>query len=323
MMADKTIAMSLYSTMLRIRMVEEKIVELYPEQEMRCPVHLCIGQEAIAAGVCAHLSEKDYLMSNHRSHGHYLAKGGSLKAMFAEIYGKAAGCSKGKGGSMHLVDLDVGIMGTTPIVAGSIPVAVGVAFGSALKGEDRITVAFFGDAATEEGVFCESLNFAALKKLPVLFVCENNYFSVYSPLSVRQPAERDNLALVKAYGIAGERGDGNNVLEVYRATGKAVQYLRNGKGPYYLEFDTYRWREHCGPNYDNDLGYRTEEEFLRWRHRCPADNFERYLVQEGYATPEKIIEIKKKISREIDEAVTFAKQCPFPDAGDAFIDVYA
>lgn len=323
MMADKTTALSLYSTMLRIRMVEEKIVELYPEQEMRCPVHLYIGQEAIAAGVCAHLSEKDYLMSNHRSHGHYLAKGGSLRAMFAEIYGKAAGCSKGKGGSMHLVDLDVGIMGTTPIVAGSIPVAVGVAFGSVLKGEDRITVAFFGDAATEEGVFCESLNFAALKKLPVLFVCENNYFSVYSPLSVRQPAERDNLALVKAYGIAGERGDGNNVLEVYRATGKAVQYLRNGKGPYYLEFDTYRWREHCGPNYDNDLGYRTEEEFLRWRHRCPADNFERYLIKEGYTTPGKVVKIKKKISREIDEAVTFAKQCPFPDAGDAFIDVYA
>jgi len=323
MITDKTTVLSLYSTMLRIRMVEEKIAELYPEQEMRCPVHLCIGQEAIAAGVCAHLSGKDYLMSNHRSHGHYLAKGGSLKAMFAEIYGKAEGCSKGKGGSMHLVDLDAGIMGTTPIVAGSIPVAVGAAFGSALKGEDRITVTFFGDAAAEEGVFCESLNFAALKRLPVLFVCENNYFSVYSPLSVRQPEERDNLALVKAYGIAGERGDGNDVLAVYGAAEKAVQYLRSGKGPYYLEFDTYRWREHCGPNYDNDLGYRTEEEFLQWRHRCPAGNFERYLIREGYATPEKVIKIKEKISREIDEAVTFAKQCPFPDAGDAFTDVYA
>ncbi|MBI4331624.1 MAG: thiamine pyrophosphate-dependent dehydrogenase E1 component subunit alpha, partial [Chloroflexi bacterium] len=179
----------LYYAMLRIRLVEERIAELYPEQQMRCPVHLCTGQEAIAAGVSAHLTSDDYALSNHRSHGHYLAKGGDLKAMMAEIYGRVTGCSRGKGGSMHLVDLAAGFLGATPIVGSTIPMAVGAALATVMKGEKRVTVAYFGDAAVEEGVFHESLNFAALKRLPVVFVCENNFFSVYSPLSVRQPAD--------------------------------------------------------------------------------------------------------------------------------------
>jgi pyruvate dehydrogenase E1 component alpha subunit len=321
-MVDKEKALSLHYTVLRIRMVEERIAELYPEQEMRCPVHLCTGQEAVAAGVCANLERSDYILSNHRSHGHFIAKGGDLRAMLAEIYGKAAGCSTGKGGSMHLVDLQAGVLGTTPIVAGSIPIAVGVAFGTAMKGEDRATAVFFGDAATEEGVFCESLNFAALKKLPVIFVCENNFYSVYSPLSVRQPSRRSNLSIANAYGIEGAKGDGNDVLGVYKLAQQAVSQVRAGNGPYYLEFDTYRWREHCGPNYDNDLGYRDSEEFEEWRLKCPVESYEAALIGGGIASKEQVEEMKGRIRMEIDEAVAFAKNAPFPDPESAFRGVY-
>ena len=177
----------LYREMVRIRIVEESIAEHYPEQEMRCPVHFSIGQEAVAVGVCVHLDPSDHVFSNHRSHGHYLAKGGDLKAMVAEIYGKEAGCSRGFGGSMHLLDLKHGFLGAAPIVGSTIPIAVGSALTATVKEEDRVTVVFLGDGATEEGVFSESLNFAALKQLPVVFVCENNLYSVYSPLSVSQP----------------------------------------------------------------------------------------------------------------------------------------
>jgi len=304
-------------------MVEEKIAQLYAQQEMRCPVHLCVGQEAIAAGVCANLLKKDYLLSNHRSHGHYLAKSGNLRQMLAEIYGKATGCSKGKGGSMHLVDLSAGILGTTPIVAGIIPVATGVAFGTKMKGLNNVTVVFFGEAATEEGVFFESLNFASLKKLPVLFICENNFFSVYSPLSVRQPKERDNLSLVNSFGIKGDKGDGNNVIEVYKLAKKAVENIRKGKGPYYLEFETYRWREHCGPNFDNDLGYRNEKDFLKWQKRCPIMVFERKLLKDGILNLLQIADFRQEIQAEIDDAVSFAKSSPFPESKEMLSDVYA
>jgi len=304
-------------------MVEEKIAELYLEQQMRCPVHLCIGQEAIAAGVCANLFKKDHLFSSHRSHGHYLAKGGDLKQMLAEIYGKATGCSQGKGGSMHLVDLSAGILGTTPIVAGIIPIATGAAFGTKMRGEDNLTAVFFGDAATEEGVFFESLNFASLKKLPVLYICENNFFSVYSPLSVRQSKERDNLSLMDSLGIKAAKGDGNNVIEVYELTKKAVTNIRKGRGPYYLEFETYRWREHCGPNFDNDLGYRTQKDFLKWKKKCPLGLFERKLINDGILSLSEINNFNQDIQAEINDAVSFAKNSPFPESEEMLSDVYA
>ncbi|HIO55582.1 MAG TPA: thiamine pyrophosphate-dependent dehydrogenase E1 component subunit alpha, partial [Candidatus Marinimicrobia bacterium] len=246
--------------MLKIRIVEEKIAELYPEQEMRCPVHLCIGQEAIAAGVCANLTDKDYVLSTHRSHGHYLAKGGDMRRMIAEIYGRDTGCSHGKGGSMHLVDLAVGYLGSAPIVGSTIPIAVGTAFGSTMRGDSRVTVAFFGEGASEEGVFHESLNFALLKKLPIIFVCENNLYSVYSSMEVRQPRVREVYEVARGHGIESRQGDGNDVDEVYEMTKRAVDKARKGGGPTFLEFKTYRWREHCGPLYDNDIGYRTESE---------------------------------------------------------------
>ncbi len=309
--------------MLRIRLVEETIAARYHEQKMRCPVHLCIGQEAIAVGVCANLSKDDYVMSNHRSHGHYLAKGGDLKAMLAEIYGKATGCSGGKGGSMHLVDLKTGFLGATPIVGSTIPIAVGAAFGTSMKGENRISVVFIGDAATEEGVFSESLNFASLKKLPIIFVCENNFFSVYSPRSVRQPKERDNLSLANSLGIKGDRGNGNDVLKTYELTKKAAINIREGKGPYYLEFDTYRWREHCGPNYDNDLGYRTEAEYLEWRKLCPVEYFKGILKKEGIISDGESEAMTKTITTEIEEAFNFAISSRFPSEDDLYRHLYA
>ena len=262
-------SLDLYRAMLRIRLIEEAIASRYQEQKMRCPVHLSIGQEAVAVGVCKAALHSDYLISNHRAHAHYLAKGGSLKAMIAEIYGKRTGCCMGRGGSMHLVDRSVGMYGSTPIVGGSIPVGVGLAFATYLKQESHVTLIFFGEGSTEEGVFAESLNFAALKNLPILFICENNFYSVYSPLAVRQPAQRDRAAIARAHGLVAHMGDGNDVEEVYRLAEQAISSIREGNGPVFLEFDTYRHREHCGSNFDNDIGYRTEEEFLFWKDKCP------------------------------------------------------
>jgi TPP-dependent pyruvate/acetoin dehydrogenase alpha subunit len=322
-MTDPAKLRHLYDLMLRIRRVEEKIVELYPEQEMRCPVHLCIGQEAAAAGTCAALETTDQVFSTHRSHGHYLAKGGNLRAMMAEIYGKATGCCQGKGGSMHLVDLSVGYMGSTPIVGSSIPIGVGAALAGVMQGRKRVTTVFFGEGATEEGVFHESVNFAVLKKLPVVFVCENNLYSVYSPMSVRQPDVREVYSVAQGHGIECHQGSGNDVAEVYALALRAVQKAREGGGPSFLELKTYRWREHCGPNYDNDLGYRTVKEYEEWRKLCPLEAFERVYRGEGVVTEGQLREIRERIDREIADAVSFAKSSPFPEEKQLWQGIYA
>lgn len=320
---DDQIRLKLFTQMLRIRMVEETIAERYAEQEMRCPVHLSIGQEAVAVGVCSVLEPDDYLMSTHRAHAHYLAKGGDLKRMLAEIYGKATGCSSGKGGSMHLVDLSVSMLGSTPIVGSSLPVAVGTAFGSWLEGRNRVTAVFFGEGATEEGVFFESLNFAALKRLPVVFVCENNLYSVYSSMSVRQSPARDRVMLAKAHGMEGVSGDGNDVEAVFRLAGEAVDLARQGQGPTFIELNTYRWREHCGPNYDNHIGYRTEAEFLEWRKRCPIEKCRSRLIQDGLFSEQDAGDLAAGIRQEIEEAFAYAKASPFPMEDQLFMGVYA
>ena len=313
----------LYYEMLRVRMVEEAIADRYPEQEMRCPVHLCIGQEAVAVGVCAGLARTDYVLSGHRSHGHYLAKGGDLPAMMAELYGKATGCSGGKGGSMHLVDLGAGFLGAAPIVASTLPIAVGAAFGTVMRGEDRVAAAFFGEGATEEGVFHESVNFAALKKLPVVFVCENNFYSVYSPLSVRQPPGREVFRLAQGHGVESHQADGNDVEAVADLAGHAVGKARAGGGPTFLEFKTYRWREHCGPGYDNDLGYRTEAEFLEWKERCPVARLRRRLLADGLACVAELAAMEGRIRDEIEAAFRHARESPVPDAELLMEHVYA
>lgn len=302
---DTNLSLELFREILRIRLIEEAIVHRYPEQKMRCPVHLSIGQEAVAVGVCKAALPSDYMISNHRAHAHYLAKGGNLNAMIAEILGKSTGCCLGRGGSMHLVDQSVGMLGSTPIVGGSLPVGVGLAFATQLKQESHVTIIFFGEGSTEEGVFGECLNFAALKKLPVLFVCENNFYSVYSPLDVRQPAERDRVAIARAHGLIAKHGNGNDVEEVFRISQEAIEGIRNGSGPVFLEFVTYRHREHCGPNFDNNIGYRTEEEFLEWEKKCPVK-----LQAQRISAP--LQPMKDSILAEIEAAFEFAEKSPFP-----------
>lgn len=310
---QNAILRKLYEIVLRIRVVEERLAALYPEQEMRCPVHFCIGQEAVAAGVCSALDKEDYVLSAHRSHGHYLAKGGDLGAMIAELYGKATGCTSGRGGSMHLVDLSVGFLGAAPIVASTVPIAVGVALGCQMQGKQRVSVVFMGDGATEEGVFHESINIAVLKQVPIVFVCENNLYSVYTPISARQPEGTEILERAKGHGIESFKGDGNDAVEVYGLTKAAVEKARSGGGPTFLEFSTYRWLEHCGPYYDNDLGYRTEEEFLHWKKLCPLKKLEDRIIVQGLLTAEQMKGLRNKFETEIAGAVEAAKQAPFPD----------
>jgi len=304
-------------------MVEERIAELYAEQEMRCPVHLCNGQEAVAVGVSAALRRDDYVLSAHRAHGHFLAKGGNLRAFVAELYGRATGCCQGRGGSMHLIDLAAGFLCAVPIVGSTISIAVGAALGFSMRGEQRVVALYLGDGATEEGVFHESLNFAALKNLPVVFVCENNHFSVYSPLSVRQPEGREIIKLAEGHGIESHQADGNDASAVYRLTFAAVAKARAGRGPSFLEFETYRWREHCGPNYDNDLGYRTIEEFEQWRLRCPVATTRERLLARRILTQSEDEQFQAKIAAEIDDAVRFAKESPFPEPATLTEGVFA
>ena len=296
----------LFESMLRIRLVEESIANKYSEQKMRCPTHLSIGQEAIAVGVCANLTSQDQVLSTHRAHAHYLAKGGCLNSMMAEIYGKASGCSKGMGGSMHLIDTSVGFMGSTAIVGNTIPVAVGLALEKKLTRKKSIACVFFGDGATEEGAFYESVNFAIIHSLPILFICENNLYSVYSGLEVRQPVDRKIYKMVRAMGISAQHGNGNDVEEVARKVKDAKTMILKSGGPQFLEFDTYRWREHCGPNFDNNIGYREESEFLKWKKKDPLKNF--YSENSQKYIDRKI----DTISQEIDDAHQFADDSKFP-----------
>lgn len=323
MIMENNVLKNIFYTMLRIRCVEESIVRRYSEWKMRCPTHLCIGQEAVPASVGEVLRKDDFVLSTHRSHGHYLAKGGNLNKMMAEMYGKAAGCTAGKGGSMHLIDKSVGFMGSTSIVGGTIPVGVGLGLSIKLKGTDQVSCVFFGDAATEEGVFYESINFAALKKLPVLFVCENNLYSVYSPLSVRQPETRNICRIVEAMGVPASHGDGNDPIEIFNKVDQVVKNIRRGTGPYFFEFATYRWREHCGPNFDNDIGYRTQEEYYAWKEKDPLTFLESHLRVEEIVCQVDAEKIKADIQKEVDHAFDYAEKAPYPKQEEAFTDLYS
>lgn len=314
---------SLLTSMIRIRMVEEEIALRYPEGKMRCPVHLSIGQEAVPAAVSEAIDKDDFAVSTHRGHAHYLGKGGDLKAMLAEIYGKVTGCSKGKGGSMHLIDRSVGFMGTSAIVGNSIPLGVGFGLSASLKKTRQVSCVFLGDGATEEGAYYESVNFAVLKKLPVLFLVENNLYSVYSPLSVRQPENRKISDVAEALGLQVKVVDGNNVQDCYNAISEAVTSIRNGEGPVLIEFSTYRWREHCGPAFDNHIGYRTLDEYELWKHNDPVLNLENKLVAIDPDFGKQIEEIKLTIGNEIAEAFEFAESSAFPVASDAYTGEYA
>lgn len=311
----------LLRTMLLLRLFEEKIVDVYAVQDMKSPVHLYIGEEAIAAGVCIHLKKEDYLFTTHRSHGHCLAKGVDPKVLYAEFYGRRTGCCKGKGGSMHPADPDWGVLGTSAIVGGPIALATGAALASKMRGDGRVSVVFFGDGASEEGVFHESLNFASLKKLPVVFVCENNYYATNSPLSQRQPNE-DIARRAEGYDIPGVQVDGNDVAAVYEAAAEALDRARAGEGPTLIECKTYRWKGHVGPKEDHLAGCRPEAELREWQKRCPLEAYEEYLVGSGVVTREAIRELAIEIDNGLDEALRFGKESPLPEVSELYEDVY-
>ena len=305
----------LYRTMLRIRLCEESLVDPILRGEIRTPCHLCSGQEAIAVGVCTCLNEKDYVFGNHRSHGHFLAKGGNLRALMAEIYCREGGCSRGRGGSMHLIDAKRGMMGSAPIVAGTISLAVGTALASSMRRDGRVTVSFFGDGATGEGVLYEALNFSALKKLPILFICENNHYATHMPIrDCRVCQEIHKIA--EPFCIENHRADGNDVLEVYENCKKALEKCRRGEGPIFLEFSTYRLRGHVGPD-DNIQGVHTdirpEGEVMEWRRKDPLQNMETYLLENGLIDADTLRQIKIEVHEEIANAHLFAKASPAPN----------
>jgi len=300
--------------MIRIRLCEESLVGPILSGEVRTPCHLYSGEEAIAVGICAALRKEDYIFSTHRSHGHFLAKGGNLKSLIAEIYCKETGCSKGRGGSMHLIDLKNGLLGSAPIVAGTISLAVGAALASLIRKDGRVAVSFFGDGATGEGVLFESLNFAAIKKLPIIFVCENNLYSTHLPITECRP-NRNIYRIGKPFDIKSYRIDGNDVLSVFEVARQSVDLCRKGGGPVFIECLTYRLRGHVGPD-DNIQGNHTDirpkEEIEAWRKKDPIKRFKRYLMKNQIFSKEELEKINESIQKEIDEAHEFAKQSPYP-----------
>lgn len=319
---NSLVSLELYRSMLRIRRIEEVIADRYAEQEMRCPMHLCIGQEGISAGVCSALGREDLIFSNHRAHGHFIAKGGSLRALIAELYGLETGCCGGRGGSMHLIDLDVGFMGATPIVGGTVPLAVGASWAASLQSSGKVVVVFFGDGCFEEGVLHESMNFSVLHRLPIVFVCENNSFSVYTQLSERQ-ASRPIYRIAEAHGLRAVHGDGNDVAEVARITHNAVERARNFGEPQFLEFSAYRWREHCGPNFDDELGYRSAQEISDGLDACPIKKLEVGLTKDFPDFNVLRAKIESEIAQEISDGFHFAVQSASPSPDDARKKLYA
>ncbi len=306
-------AVALYRTMCLIRRTELVIEEEYPSDEMKTPIHLSLGQEAVAAGVCIGLLNDDMIFSNHRSHAHYLAKGGDLNAMMAELYGRSTGCARGRGGSMHLIDTRVGHFGSSAIVAGGVPHAAGAALAMKLQGKRTVAVAFLGDGACQQGVFYESLSWAALKKVPVIFVIENNFYSVCSPLSVREPneafAERAGV-----FGIPSCRVDGMNVIDVFASAREAIDQARDGRGPFLLEYRVQRWRGHAGSGDPNAAQYRSAEELAEGYRRDPVEEFKAGIG--GIVDAEVLREIEAAVEERVRQAVAFAKESPVADGSD-------
>ncbi|EKD72697.1 MAG: Pyruvate dehydrogenase (Lipoamide) [uncultured bacterium] len=295
----------LYSIALKIRMVEEAIALHYPKGEMRTPIHLCTGQEANPAGVCAALTDEDIVYAYYRSHGWYLAKGGDLNKMVAELFGKATGCSKGFGGSMHIIDLNRGFAGTTALVAAAQAHAVGAAFTFKSRKQNRVAVSSFGDGATEEGIFQESLMFAALRKLPVIFICENNGLATNTWIKYRQP-EASIYKRAEGFGVHSVLVDGNNAVMVFQAAQEAVNRAKAGEGPSFIECKTYRMLEHCGPNNDIALGFRTEAEVASWKEKDPIQFLEKQVGTELSS------KLRKQYQIDIDSALDEARNAAFP-----------
>ncbi len=310
----------LYRTMLRIRMFEECVAEMVLAHEVQTPCHLYIGQEAVAAGVCEALRRQDTIWGGHRSHGHYLAKAGDLRGILAEILARSGGCSGGRGGSMHLFSGESGILGTVPLVAGTVPLAVGAALANKLRGDGGVSVAFFGDGAIEEGHVHESLNLASLFDLPTIFVCENNLYASHMHISERR--SRDNLCEAGSfYGMPGVRCDGNDVLSVYRAASQAVRRARAGGGPSFLEMRTFRWRGHVGASWDIDVGVQRRGELEQWLSKDPIAGARGILLRHG-ATEPQLAAIQADLGREIESAREFARTSPQLDGANTLKHIF-
>ena len=315
---------SLYRNMLRVRNAEETLAALYKEKEMRTPTHFGVGQEGIAVGVCDALRIDDVVYTHHRCHTHYLAKGGSLLGLVAELYGRETGCSRGRGGSVHLTDRSVGMLGSSPILGEGMALAVGSALAFRMDGESRVATSFFGEGTLDEGIAYECFNYAAIRKLPVLFVCENNFYATESQIEVRQPAGTLLCDRARSFKMEALKIDGNDVAAVYEATRKALEHVRNGGGPFFLECETYRWLEHVGPMFDHELkrSYRSKEEVDAWIARCPVARAGRSLVDRGIATQAQLDGWLAEVRTEMDRVVAEAKASPWPDASTLFENVY-
>lgn len=320
-MPGRETALELYRIMLKIRMTELKIAEIYPTDKIQSPVHLSIGQEAVSAGVCLAMEKTDHLYGTYRGHGVFIAKGGDIKKLMAELYGKDTGCSRGKGGSMHLVAPEVGLLGCSAIVASTIPVATGDAMASALCGRKRVSVTLFGDGAIEEGVFFESLNFAALKNLPVIYVCENNNYAVHSPLKDRHKIT-DLYKYGENLGVPGRRYDGFDAGVVYASMKQAVDDIRAGGGPVLLEYTTYRLYEHVGIGQDHLERYRDKGKLEYAKGHDSLEILEKRLQSEFAISRETFQKMEKAIAAEIEDAVQFAEESPFPDVKRLYEDLY-
>ncbi len=314
---EKKIAM--YQDMLKIRLFEEKVFELYGQNIVPGTIHLYAGEEAVAVGVCTNLRKEDYIVSTHRGHGHCIAKGARLDKTMAEILGKKTGYCKGKGGSMHIADFSIGMLGATAVVGAGIPIATGAGLSIKLRGTDQVAACFFGDGASNQGTFHEGVNMAAIWKLPVLFICENNLYAMGTHqrrvMLVKHVMER-----AVAYGIPGVCVDGNNVLEVYEATLEACKRARNGDGPTLIECKTYRRKGHS--RWD-PATYRPKGEVDEWLNKDPIQRMKKHLIVDGVFSESKLIEIEEEVMNSIEEAVKFALDSPFPQPEEALEDVYA
>lgn len=318
---ERAVSLELYRTMLRIRLAELRIVEIYPSDKIQSPVHLSIGQEAVAAGVCAALKRTDHVLGTYRGHALYIAKGGELPAMFAELYGKETGCAKGRGGSMHLVAPDAGLLGCSAIVGSTIPVAVGDALAARMEGRKRVSAVFFGDGALDEGVFFESANFAVLKNLPILFVCENNGYGIHSKVSDRRKQTRLCRA-AEGLGLEGSRHDGDDADAVFAAASDAVAKILRGGPPRLLEFTTHRWHEHVGPGKDYAAAYRVPGEEARALKNDPVETSRRRLLKRFGVEPARLDLLRRRAELEIDRAVAFAEASPFPSPDTLLAEPY-
>ena len=319
----KELYMLMLRRMMLIRKFDETVKDLVQSAELVGMAHCYIGEEAVAVGACTALRDEDYITGNHRSHGHPISKGGDVRRAMAELLGKATGYCKGKGGSMHLADFDIGILGESGIVASALPVAVGAAMGSKMQNTDRVVISFFGDGASNQGACHEAMNLASIWKLPVIFLCENNQYAVTT--SFKETVSTENVSdRASAYNMPGVLVDGQDVMAMHEATVHAVQRARAGEGPTLLEAKTYRYEDHSeGLNRILREPYRTEEEIEFWRQRDPIDIHSKWLLENDVASQGEIDKVQNDVYEAIDDALQFARESPYPDEADLFTDLFA